>query len=316
MTASAQDVERTARDTTIAQWGVASVVMVGSAAAGYVAFEHLGEFGVLGVITAGAVDLALAAWLTTAKRLRASVGRSTPGVVLEVVTAAMTLYLNLGAAVFNGIDQKSTGAHWLLGIAHGFLPVVLILVIIAFGDAQLKLLHLRRDREAAEQAERDAAVAAERETAEAHQRERREIERRRAEGVLVEAQDYLRKAQELREQAEAETSEATRLREQAQAERSAIENEAMVAKQAADQLARQQRRAAASEPGKKPATAEQRRQWVREQRGAGLDPTGVDVEQKFPGAPRNGARIVREVIEAEHAEVNARRASVHAVKGE
>ncbi len=52
----------------------------------------------------------------------------------------------------------------------------------------------------------------------------------------------------------------------------------------------------------KPTTAEQRRSWVRQQRDNGCNVTGADVHKQFPDAPRDGARILRQVdaeIEAE-----------------
>lgn len=47
---------------------------------------------------------------------------------------------------------------------------------------------------------------------------------------------------------------------------------------------------------KKVVTAEQRRAWVRQQRDNGRDVTGADVHKQFPDAPRDGARIVRQVL--------------------
>ncbi len=45
------------------------------------------------------------------------------------------------------------------------------------------------------------------------------------------------------------------------------------------------------------ATREQRRQWVRDERAAGRNPTGADVDRRFgaTGTSRTGAAIVREV---------------------
>lgn len=174
------DVERTARDTTIAQWGVASVVMGGSMAAGGFAFHYLGEPWGLGVATAFAADLALAAWLVISRRLRA-VGITSPmGTVLELVTMVMTLYLNIGAAVFQGVNPAT--AKVLLGIAHSFLPIVLVLVTWAGGEAQLKLLRLRQQRQVEEHTAREARLATERATYEADQRR---VDRARADQVRL-----------------------------------------------------------------------------------------------------------------------------------
>lgn len=156
-----RDVERTAQDTAWAQWSVAAVVMVGSMAAGGFAFHDLGEPWALGVVTAFAVDLALAAWLRIAARLRA-LGLTAPmGWVLEVAAAGMTLFLNVGAAVFQGINPTSPTARVLLAVAHSFLPLLLVLVTMAGGQAQLSLLALRRDRQARDQAQVAARRAAE-----------------------------------------------------------------------------------------------------------------------------------------------------------
>lgn len=43
------------------------------------------------------------------------------------------------------------------------------------------------------------------------------------------------------------------------------------------------------------ATAEERRNWVRQELAAGRTPTGADVDKRF-GPPRSGARIVKEVV--------------------
>jgi hypothetical protein len=154
-----EDVERTSRDTTVAQWGVATVVMAGSAVAGGLAFHYLGQYAVLGVITALAVDLALAQWLRIDRRLRATGVRCRLGTALEVVTAVMTVYLAVGSAVFRGIDPDSVEARVLLAVAHSFLPVVLVLVTLAGSQAHLKLLELRRRTAATEQVRRDTEIA-------------------------------------------------------------------------------------------------------------------------------------------------------------
>lgn len=49
---------------------------------------------------------------------------------------------------------------------------------------------------------------------------------------------------------------------------------------------------AASKPA---ATAEERRNWVRQELAAGRTPTGAELDKRF-GPPRNGARIVKEVV--------------------
>lgn len=307
---TAEDVERTAREMSWAQWGVAGVVMAGSMAAGGLAFHYLGEPWGLGVLTAAAVDLALAVWLRMASRLRAVGVRSAAGWVLEIAAACMTGYLNLGAAVFKGIDPDSPEARWLLGIAHGFLPVLLILVTVACGDAHLKLVNLRRDREAAEQAARDAKLAADRSTYEAEQRKRADLELRRANGELVDAKAIHDAATQLRQAAVGEKQAAEQDQREAARLRADAEAEVAATQAAVAQLAK---RAPKTEPkpvptrkSRKPATPEQRRQWVRDERAAGRNPAPADVNKQF-GPPGNGWRIVADVDRELQTEIDKQR---------
>lgn len=153
---SVQDVERTSRDVTRAQWIVAVVVMAGSAVAAYFTFEHLHEPGVIGVATALAVDCALVMWLRISRRLRAEGITSHAGTALELCAGAMTLYLNVGSGVFKGISEQ--GARIPLGIAHTFLPVLMVVLGFAGADAHYKLRALGQHKAAEEHAanERDA----------------------------------------------------------------------------------------------------------------------------------------------------------------
>jgi hypothetical protein len=311
LTATAQDVERTARDTARAQWGVAGVVMVGSMAGSGLAFHYLGEPAALGVLIALAVDLALATWLRISSRLRAVGLTSRAGWVLEVTTAVQTLYLNVGAAVFRGIDQDSAAAHWCLGIAHSFLPIDLVLFSLASAGARMKLLRLQRDTETADRAERDRQIATERAEFDRQQRERQELERRRANGELVTAQDVLAEAQRLRDQARQVATEETQLRELAEQERDTTEAAITATQAAAEKLAKQQRKPT---PGptrskKSIATPEERRQWIREQRAAGNNPSGADVDREF-GAPKSGWRLVKQVEEEISAAMDAELATL------
>ena len=174
-TPSITDLDRTARIITQAQWGVAAVVMTGSAIAGGFAFYDLTHNPwviISGVITALAVDWALAKWLQLSRILRAVGIRSPWGRALELVTAAMTIYLNLGAAVFPLLEPKTPTALWLLGIAHIFVPVLLILVFRASGEANDLLMGITRAREAEEETTRTARLAADRAAYEAERRHR------------------------------------------------------------------------------------------------------------------------------------------------
>ncbi|MGH8572823.1 MAG: hypothetical protein ACREX8_09630, partial [Gammaproteobacteria bacterium] len=141
-TVTVEDVQRTGRTTTVAQWGVAAVVMVGSAVSAGIGFGVLGGNRAVGVITGLGVDLALASGLVIGHRLRA-VGITTRwGTVLLYLTAGMTLCLNSGAAALTG--------HWVLAVAHAFLPVLLVVLCEAGSEAQLKLRLVAREAAAAE----------------------------------------------------------------------------------------------------------------------------------------------------------------------
>lgn len=307
--ATVDDVTRTARDTTRAQWTVAGVVMAASMASGGFTFHYLHEPWPLGIVTALSVDLALAAWLRIAPRLRDAGITSKAGWVLEGASAAMTVYLNVGAAAFrDGVDAATERFH--LGVMHCFIPVVFVLVSVANSDAHTKLQRVHRDREAQDQNARDAQLVADRAEFERQQRERLEIERRRANGELVEASDVLRAAQARREQAQREASEATRLLEVAQQERMAAEAEVAATRAAAEKLAKQRKPvAAARKRGKPTASMDEKCQWVRKQRALGLNPRGADVDEYFDPdrtGPRTGYRAVARVereIDAELAKV-------------
>lgn len=277
---TAEDVARTGRDTTIAQWGVASVVMAGSAVAGGFSFHYLGEFPALGVITALAVDLALAAWLVISRRLRAADVTCVAGWALELTTAAMTLYLNVGAALFRGIDPSA--ARWLLAVAHTFLPVVLVLVTTAGTEAQAKLTRLSRLKAEAERVESDMRRVALQAEIDAARLKTEAEERQRAEGELVTAADLLGKATELRHQAERE-------RASTEVERDAtrVTDEASPVEPPSASVTRLRQ---VPRPGDT-STAQERQAWIEERLNAGQDVTGPDVKIQFPDAS-NAARDV------------------------
>jgi hypothetical protein len=156
------DVDKTSRDTTTALVGVGSVVIIGSAWTTMTTFQHLGESGALGIVTALAVDLALAVWFRISQRLRGADITVPTGTLLEGTTLAMTLYGNAGAALFRGINPGTLTARVCLTIEHCFLPVVLFLVSLAGAQAHRKLAALRRTQEAHEASMRDAERTAER----------------------------------------------------------------------------------------------------------------------------------------------------------
>lgn len=166
----AEDVRRVAHTAIFAQWGVASVVMVGSAASAGIAFDTLQEHWSIGVVTGLGVDLALASALIIGKRLR-EVGITTLwGTVLLWLTGGMTLCLNSGAAAATG--------HWILAVAHAFLPVLLV-VLCEFGsEAQLKLYRLEAQTSAQEQSDQAQRLVSEHQRREAQTRAA--VERSRA----------------------------------------------------------------------------------------------------------------------------------------
>lgn len=283
-TVTVEDVQRTARDATHAQWTVAGIGMAGSALAAYFAIDALGEIGVIGVAVAATADLALIRWLRIAKRLRAYEQRCPGGFLLEAAAGFIMLYQNLGAAVFPLVRKGSALAHWLLGVEHVFIPVLMILVTVAFEDASHKLNRLLRQARAAE----TTAVT----------------EKRNAEQSAL---DFAAEAAQLRRERDDHRTESERrghrisrleadLAQQTTATRTAAAE--LEEARAAQQAARPQPAAAVKPARTVPADRETRRQWVRQERSAGRKPTGADVDKRF-GPPRNGAAVVREVLAEE-----------------
>lgn len=173
-----EDIKRTGRTSTAAQWSVASVVMIGSAASAGIGFDYLGEHWTIGVITGLGVDLALASGLVIGRRLRAVGVTTVWGTVLTWLTGVMTLCLNSGAAVVTG--------HYSLAVAHAFLPALLVVLCEAGSEAQLKLHSLAQSTAAAELAEGNARLAEENARFEADQlriKAERDEEKKRQEQV-------------------------------------------------------------------------------------------------------------------------------------
>jgi hypothetical protein len=300
---TSEDVERTGRIVAFALWGIASIVMVGSMVSGGHAFHDLGEPAAFGVLTAFAADVALTSWLLISRRLRALGTSSVMGVVLELACGGASVFLNVGAAVFPGLSAAA--AKTMLAIAHSFLPILLVLVSLTGGEAHLRLVRLRREREVAEQAQRDA-----------EQRQREDMQRRRANGELVDAQAVLDKAHELRRLAEQETRRLRDAQQQAQRVRAEIEAEVTATQAVRDKLATPQptrprsrtRRSAA----KNKASVEDRKQWVRDFFATtGTLPPGPRVDEEF-GTTRCGYKIVN-AVQAEITE--EKRRALHVVTG-
>lgn len=264
---TAGDVARVGRTATVAQWGVAVVVMAGSAAAAGTGFGYLGEHWAIGVITGLGVDLALASGLVIGRRLRAVGVTTTWGTVLLWLTGAMTLCLNSGAAALTG--------QWVLAVAHAFLPVLLVVLCEAGSEAQLKLHQLAHQTATAQQAHRDAHRDAE-------LRHRAELEHATtAQGATAPAgltATTTAPPQPARLPQQRDTTATPRR----------------------DTTATPRRRTAAGTTSR-----EHRREWVRQQRAVGGHPSGADVDHRF-GPPRTGAAVVAEVdVELRRAAVHA-----------
>jgi hypothetical protein len=293
------DVERTARDATHAQWTVAGIGMAGSALAAYFAIDHLGETGLVGVVTAATADLALIWWLRIAKRLRAAGQHSRSGFVLEVATAIVMLYQNLGAAVFKLVQPGTIGAYWLLGIEHIFIPILLVLSFIAFDDAAFKLGKVGHRIKAAEQAKQadqlDADQAVADAAAEATQLRQ---ERDTAQAAIARlTHDVTRLRDQLERQTTA-TQATTAQLEQAQAETRQARAETQEARAEVANLRKrfEQQPPPAKRSSTRPAKwdVSKIREWVRGRLINGISTENADLVKQFPGY-QNGHRIIREV---------------------
>lgn len=294
-----EDISRVSQAVTLAQWGVAAVVMVGSAMSAWAAFAQLGDHPAIGAVIALGVDLALASGLVVNQRLRAlGIPNSTWGTALSWLTGLMTLALNAGADV--------AADKWGLALLHAFPPILMVVLTEAGSANQLRVLRARREREAAEQAMREAQDAARRAEYEAEQRQRREAEIQRAKGGLIDAQDYIKATTEKRRAAEREVAaernalrelEALReQREQRQAEEAAAREAAQhAAKAVAERKPAPARPKPTRSSRKGPASAEEIRAWIRRQRADGQQVTTAQVVE-FAGIRRgNEARLIKQV---------------------
>jgi len=303
-TVSAGDVERAGRVVAFARWGVASIAMVGSMIAGGCAFDDLHEPAVFGVLIAFAADIALTSWLLVGSWLQALDIRLMMGVVLEGVCGAQSVFLNVGAVVFKGMSGLS--ARLMLAIAHSFVPVLMVLVSLAGGEAYLRLVRLRREREAAEKAQRAT-----------EQRQREDTERRRANGELVDAQAVFDRAQELRRAAGQETRRLEEERQEAARVRAEAEAEAAATQAVREKLAVPQPPASVSHARRRTTTktkvsVEARLRWVLDwYADNGELPPGPRVDKEF-GTTRCGYRIVN-MAAAKIAE--EKRRALHALTG-
>lgn len=310
-----EDISRVSQAVTLAQWGVAAVVMVGSAMSAWSTFAQLHDTPAIGAVIAVGVDLALASGLVVSQRLRALGIENSPwGTALMWLTAAMTLALNAGA---DAVAQK-----WGLALLHAFPPILMVVLTEAGSANQLRVMRKRQEREAAEQAKREAEDKERQARYDAEQHQRRQEEIDRANGNLINASDYLKAAEEKRRAADAalaaernaliELEALRRQREQRQAEEAAArEAEQKAARAIAERkppVAGRQKPVRSNR--KAPASAEEIRDWIRKQRGNGQDVTTAQVVE-FAGIRRGNEKRLIDQVDAEiNAEMDAELAKI------
>ncbi|MGH3828416.1 MAG: hypothetical protein ACRDQX_14795 [Pseudonocardiaceae bacterium] len=205
------------------------------------------------------------------------------------------------------IWSSAVAVSWSGMVLHSVAPGLVLLLAEAAPRVRRSLSEIVSELERRGVDVGRARLAAE----QARHQQREAAARRRADGELVTAEDVLAKATGPRRETERERDTAAVLGATTETE--------VAATQAAVERPAKSRRAPTvttkAAQGKRPvASREQRRQWVREQRAAGRNPTGAEVDEEFgpPGIgskSRTGAAIVAEV------DVELRRAAVHAVGG-
>lgn len=129
--------ERTSRAIVGMTWACAGIVMVTSAGNAVLTFGELGGNRAIGLGLGIAVDVALCVGLIGDRRLAANGLTSAWGRVVRVIAAAMSVVLNVGAAMIAG--------HYFLAALHAFLPVLLVVLTEYGQDVLLKLTELARD---------------------------------------------------------------------------------------------------------------------------------------------------------------------------
>ncbi|HEY3689666.1 MAG TPA: hypothetical protein VGL46_05110 [Pseudonocardiaceae bacterium] len=309
--------ERTSRRIVWGTWGCAAIVMVASAANAALTYGALGDNRALGLATGVAVDIGLCVALIGDRQLYVHGLSSHWGRVLRITTAAMSLILNTGIAVRDG--------HYFLALMHAFLPILLVVLTEYGQDVLLQFAALAQAEHANTPLDYSGGPAGRADTVlpgrdslgnsvplsrpgpnnvePIHPLDSpgSGVERRNA-GPLVVAGPLpvpdrtvvpvVRSGAGQPVATNGATEPATTQPPQRDKPRD------KTATAGATKRATRARQA-------KPATAEQRRAWVRQQRDSGRTVTGADVHKQFADAPRDGARIVRQVDAELEAELRA-----------
>lgn len=262
-----QSVERTGRLVRKLLWADALILMAGSASSAALTYIHFNDHGLRGLALGVAVDIGLCVALIGDRQLHLHGRTSAWGRTLRIGAAMAALILNCGVAVAIG--------NYYLAFLHAFLPLLLIALMEYDQDIQLQFAAIQADEAAPPEPVEvvvSRAVAAVR-----HETDKR------AEGLR---QEQTRVVTALRQQLATERDTSTT------ATRQLRESVATV-----DALRRDIERDKQRDkpPSVGATTAAARREWVRQQRNDGHAVTGADVHKQFPDAPRDGARIVRQV---------------------
>lgn len=251
--------ERTGRAIVAGTWVCAAIVMLTSAGNAVLTFGDIGGNRAIGLGLGVAVDVALFVGLVGDRRLASYGLTSHWGRALRVTAAAMSLVLNVGGAARHDL--------YFLAVLLGFLPVLLCVVTEYGQDVLLKFGDVTRDAGRDQHAEELAAA-----------RQARDV-------VTAELTQARRELETQRDTAQLATVRVTQ-------ERDTLSRRV---EQLTIQLAAALRDTRDQEPATATSTPAERRAWVRQQRDAGHRVTGADVHRRFPNAPRDGARIVRQV---------------------
>ncbi len=202
------------------------------------------------------MDIALCVALIGDRQLHLHGRRSKWGRTLRIGAAIAALILNCGVAVALG--------WYYLAFLHTITPLLLIGLMEYDQDTQLQFAEIHKQAEDDETAHHDEAVAARQQGLESRRQERDVLA-----GEVVVLQQQL----------------ATERDKRATAEQALRDKD----RDTTPETPRDKQRA------KRVATPDERRAWVRQQRNNGHDVTGSGVHKQFPDAPRDGARIVRQV---------------------
>ncbi len=316
--------ERTSRRIVIGTWGCAAIVMVASAANAALTYGALGDNRALGLATGVAVDIALCVALIGDRQLYVHGLSSNWGRVLRITAAVMSLVLNAGVAWRDG--------RYFAAFLHAFLPVLLVCLTEYAQDVLLKFAALAREAERAPsisdpgpsepgsgglgRAGSDLTLYAPLDYS-GGPAGRAVTVLPSPDGLDTVAPpsglgpidsparppspgpDGLPVGRLVTGPLPAPVRPEVPVRPPG-AGRPVATNGATTQARRRDKPRDETTTNGATKPATrarqtKPATAEQRRAWVRQQRDNGRTPTGADVHKQFPAAPKDGARIVRQV---------------------